>query len=216
MSDIELALRCSKQIESLLVQKFGAVGKGLHEKITHVVAKLPPGYMSEDCVKKIRFIATIRNKVVHEEGSFIQDKQAFSMYGSEVMAYLEALPVPQQAPGFFKKCSEKMVAKAARWEVKTSEWVLSHGKKGILGAGFMSFGLGWYHVGVGAGVVASLVGMFVGLFIFSPWFVERMFTAGHVLVKAVFYVTVGILSLYALNLVFFALYWSWDFAKLGG
>ncbi|HEY1191925.1 MAG TPA: hypothetical protein VGE74_30120, partial [Gemmata sp.] len=61
MSDIELAVTRTKALESLLEQALGATGKGLHEKVTSVQARLSPGL-----VKKLRFVATVRNKIVHE------------------------------------------------------------------------------------------------------------------------------------------------------
>ena len=52
----------NKKIESLLTEKFQASGKGLHTKLTSVETKL-----SADLVKKIRYIASVRNKLVHED-----------------------------------------------------------------------------------------------------------------------------------------------------
>lgn len=51
-----------KKIEKLLAVNYLATGKGLHEKATSVEEKLTPELM-----KKIRYIATIRNKLVHED-----------------------------------------------------------------------------------------------------------------------------------------------------
>lgn len=71
MSDIELAIRSSKRIESSLVRLFDASGKGLHEKISSVEKKLPVSL-----VKRIRYIATIRNKLVHEDNYRKMDDRA--------------------------------------------------------------------------------------------------------------------------------------------
>lgn len=62
MSDIDLAVRSSKRIESALVRILNARGKGLHEKLSSVEKKLPVSL-----VKRIRYIATVRNKMVHED-----------------------------------------------------------------------------------------------------------------------------------------------------
>jgi hypothetical protein len=51
----------NKKIEKALVNNYGAQGKGLHSKLTSVEDKLAP-----DLVKKIRFIASVRNKLVHD------------------------------------------------------------------------------------------------------------------------------------------------------
>lgn len=53
---LERSTSIERKLESL-----GAVGKGLHEKATSVASQL-----DAQTLKKIRFIASIRNKVVHE------------------------------------------------------------------------------------------------------------------------------------------------------
>lgn len=62
VNDISLdnLIRSSSNIENLLEDK-GAVGKGLHEKVSSIENELP-----ESSVKSIRFIASIRNQLVHE------------------------------------------------------------------------------------------------------------------------------------------------------
>jgi hypothetical protein len=52
----------TKEIESVLEKYYGASGKGLHSKLTSVENKL-----DGSIVRKIRYIATIRNKLVHDE-----------------------------------------------------------------------------------------------------------------------------------------------------
>ena len=73
MSDIELVITNSKKLEALLEKHFGAIGRGLHEKVGSVEAKLP-----SSVVKRLRFIATIRNKIVHDDGyDRIDDRKGF-------------------------------------------------------------------------------------------------------------------------------------------
>ena len=60
-SDIDIVVTQSKALEALLEQKYGATGRGLHEKLTSIEYQLEVGL-----VKNIRWIATMRNKVVHE------------------------------------------------------------------------------------------------------------------------------------------------------
>lgn len=62
MSDIAIAVKNSKILEQLLESKFGAVGKGLHQKVDSVAHRLDGA-----TVKRLRWIATLRNKVVHED-----------------------------------------------------------------------------------------------------------------------------------------------------
>ncbi len=61
MSDIDLAVRRSKRLERLLRDGIGARGKGLHELTSSVERKLPV-----DVVRRLRFVATLRNKIVHD------------------------------------------------------------------------------------------------------------------------------------------------------
>ena len=63
-SDLDIAVRWSKRFESQLEQRFGARGRGLHEKIESVEHDL-----ESETVRALRLIATVRNKIVHEDGN---------------------------------------------------------------------------------------------------------------------------------------------------
>jgi hypothetical protein len=90
MSDIELAITRVKALESLLEQALGATGKGLHEKVTSVQDKLP-----QPLVKKLRFVATVRNKIVHESDyQQIDDRNGFLRACDEAEAELRAMCAP--------------------------------------------------------------------------------------------------------------------------
>lgn len=58
----EYVIKASKKLEAFLSSK-GAEGKGLHEKLTSIESNL-----NENLVKKIRYLATVRNKLIHEDG----------------------------------------------------------------------------------------------------------------------------------------------------
>lgn len=88
MSDIELAVTRAKALEALL-EALGATGKGLHEKVTSVQARLP-----QPLVRKLRFVATVRNKVVHEAGYALDDRDGFARACDEAEAELRALAAP--------------------------------------------------------------------------------------------------------------------------
>lgn len=89
MSDIALAITRVKALESLLEQ-IGATGRGLHEKVTSVHDKLSPAL-----VKKLRFIATVRNKIVHESDyQQIDDRDGFLRACEEAEAELRAMAAP--------------------------------------------------------------------------------------------------------------------------
>lgn len=90
MSDIDLAVTRVKALEGLL-EAVGATGKGLHEKVTSVQAKLP-----QSLVRKIRFVATIRNKIVHEaDYKQIDDRAGFVRACEEAEAELRAMAAPR-------------------------------------------------------------------------------------------------------------------------
>jgi hypothetical protein len=92
MSDIELAITRVKALESLLEQALGATGKGLHEKVSSVQARLSP-----PLVKKLRFVATVRNKIVHEaDYKQIDDRDGFLRACDEAEAELKAMAAPPQ------------------------------------------------------------------------------------------------------------------------
>jgi hypothetical protein len=63
----------AKQLEQLLRSGFAAEGRGLHELVTSVQGQLP-----EALIRKLRFIATVRNRLVHESaGDQIDDLDEF-------------------------------------------------------------------------------------------------------------------------------------------
>ncbi|MGF1752960.1 DUF4145 domain-containing protein [Vibrio makurazakiensis] len=72
MSDIETVVVRTRRIEKLLRLQYHAEGKGLHQLITSSEERLP-----HDVIGKLRFIATIRNKIVHEEDYKLEDKKQF-------------------------------------------------------------------------------------------------------------------------------------------
>ena len=61
-SDIDLVIRRSKRLERLLREELAATGRGLHELVTSVERDLP-----RPLVRRLRFIATVRNKLVHDD-----------------------------------------------------------------------------------------------------------------------------------------------------
>lgn len=86
MGDIDTAVRGARQLEGLLEQRFGAQGRGLHEKLSSVEAQIPL-----PVVKQIRWIASLRNRVVHE-GAVIDDVTDFKRAVTTARRRLEALP----------------------------------------------------------------------------------------------------------------------------
>ncbi|GAB5030282.1 Hypothetical protein NocV09_00204140 [Nannochloropsis oceanica] len=75
-NDYELAIKASKNLEHLLEHEWGAQGKGLHEKISWVQDSSSP--LPEDLMRRMRFLATIRNKLIHDvEFTKIENRSKF-------------------------------------------------------------------------------------------------------------------------------------------
>ena len=88
MSDIETVINATKQIEKMLELRLGANGRGLHDKVSSVQTRLP-----DAIIKKSRYIASVRNGVVHGDFPMIRDRPGFEAAVSEVTAYLRNLPL---------------------------------------------------------------------------------------------------------------------------
>ena len=87
----------------MLESALGAHGKGLHEKISSVEPRLPP-----PLVRRMRYLATIRNRLVHERGfTAIPDRAAFLEAADASVRELTALfnaAAPQQPHGRKVQC----------------------------------------------------------------------------------------------------------------
>ena len=91
MSDLEEAIAASKKYEAALEQKFKATGKGLHEKTTSI-----EGSLNNATKRHLRLIATVRNKLVHEDGvTVIANRRQFEDACRYLDAYLVS-PAPQE------------------------------------------------------------------------------------------------------------------------
>lgn len=86
-NDYELVIKTSKEIEYILEAEFKATGKGLHEKVTSVSSQLTP-----KLCKRLRFLATIRNRLIHERGfDAIPDRDGFIAAFEESKAEIAAV-----------------------------------------------------------------------------------------------------------------------------
>lgn len=92
MSDFKAIIDAVKGIEATLVEKFGAEGRGLHEKLSSVEAHIPSNLQ-----RSIRYLATLRNKAMHEEGYEIKDPAAYLRQAIEVRAQLLTLGNPAKS-----------------------------------------------------------------------------------------------------------------------
>ena len=93
-NDFELVVRATKELEHLLETHFNAPsGKtvGLHEKISQ--ARTAQGLpLSESVQKRLRYLVTIRNQLVHDRDvNAIPDRASFAAGFEEVEAELKSL-----------------------------------------------------------------------------------------------------------------------------
>lgn len=85
--DFKLVLGRCKALEAVLTEKFGAVGRGLHEKADSCIQRLP-----ESTVKRLRFIASVRNKTMHEVG-YVPPIQSYAQACDAAESELAALEI---------------------------------------------------------------------------------------------------------------------------
>jgi len=91
-TQLEIVLSASKKLESILTS-LGARGRGLHEKCSSLEHLLPA-----DIVWSVRFVASTRNKLLHEDGFELQDLGSFQLQASSAVAYLEQVTAPEPTP----------------------------------------------------------------------------------------------------------------------
>ncbi|RLN95430.1 hypothetical protein BBJ28_00003502 [Nothophytophthora sp. Chile5] len=86
-NDYQLAIEISKELEYVLEKEFGAFGGGLHEKASSVESALPV-----PTVRSIRYIATLRNKLIHDrEMRELPDRKKFIKKFDDSMEELRVL-----------------------------------------------------------------------------------------------------------------------------
>jgi hypothetical protein len=84
-SDIILVHKVSRDIEEVLCDRFGADGRGLHEKLSSVNHLIP-----DRLENRIRWLASLRNKVSHENFD-LPNPEAYRKAGEEAFAELQRL-----------------------------------------------------------------------------------------------------------------------------
>jgi hypothetical protein len=101
MSDIDTVIEGSRVLEQLLEIRLGAKGRGLHQKINSIGTNILPART----IKRLRWIATMRNKVVHEDFS-LPDRRAF--ISSCEFCRSEILKIPTNKNGVVNKVMFKL------------------------------------------------------------------------------------------------------------
>ncbi|KAF1323116.1 Major facilitator superfamily, partial [Globisporangium splendens] len=86
-NDFQLVIETSKEFEFLLETEFQAEGKGLHEKISSASPPLPP-----PTVKSLRYIASVRNALVHDRSvKALPDRAAFIRRSKSAMEEIQII-----------------------------------------------------------------------------------------------------------------------------
>ncbi|GEM_PF-4727523 len=89
----EIVIDSTRKIESLLRDKLGAEGRGLHTKTESV-----EDILDKKVAKKIHYIATIRNNLMHEDGFDVPDIAAFEKECLKVIDYLSSTKFNKSRP----------------------------------------------------------------------------------------------------------------------
>lgn len=89
MSDLKSIIDSVKRIETTLVDRFQAEGRGLHEKLSSVEHMIP-----HKLQRSIRYLATLRNKAMHEDGYEIEKPEDFLRQARQ--AHEQLLTLAQQ------------------------------------------------------------------------------------------------------------------------
>ena len=90
MSIIEQVINHTKKAEHILETHFKAEGRGMHEKLSHAERYIPASLL-----KKLRYVATIRNKLMHEHGFELSEPELFLDAARKAVAELEELAATQ-------------------------------------------------------------------------------------------------------------------------
>ncbi len=108
-------IQMSQTLERVLETHYHAQGRGLHEKLSDVGDKIPVNIQ-----KKIRYIATMRNKATHEDVRIAKEN-----YASIRKAYNEVLPALTGGITFWSLLKRKLIF-AAILMVFMLIWYLTH------------------------------------------------------------------------------------------
>ncbi len=199
MGEIEIAVGYCKEIESLLEQRYGATGRGLHEKLSSVENGLPSAI-----AKHIRQIATVRNKVVHESGFKIDNLTNFESTCNEVIRQLGGEVKSQHISNtnttsslspldlyLQRQVPDNTIVKGNGFQkFRIRQFLISLQKPAAILFAVMGAGYGLYMIGIGAGVLGGLLGAIAGLVLFSKeainFFATLLFIITCIYVFAIF------------------------------
>jgi hypothetical protein len=87
-SENDVVLESSKQLESVLRERYQAQGRGLHEYVTSVGSRIP-----DRLVGTLRYLATVRNGVVHGDGELkdVHERARYALQAGRAYDWLVKL-----------------------------------------------------------------------------------------------------------------------------
>jgi hypothetical protein len=179
MGEIDTAVRFSKTLESLLEERLGATGKGLHEKASSVEGVLPP-----EILRKLRYVASVRNKVVHDADYSIDDIDAFTSNANEAVAYLQSV-------GEARKSIEEAISEAGPFVSAVFGFLVSLRPLSIGACALLGMAFGWYTTGIGAGILGSMIGAGIGALLLSDGAIRFYIVATQVVLG---FVVIGVVG----------------------
>ncbi len=113
MSNLDIVFGYTKKIEKFLETGFKAEGRGLHTKINTIEYLLPIAL-----IKKVRWIATIRNNMAHTEGFEFDNIDDFKSTCEAVLSELEAIRRDSAVLGKQRKAPLQLSPKAQHKRIK--------------------------------------------------------------------------------------------------
>jgi len=100
----ELFMNSAKEVESAITA-LGANGKGLHEKIDSLSE-----FLGQELKKKLRYIATVRNKVAHESlgGDYFKEQEGFISACRQCLTEIEKIAKNVNSNSIKKKIADRI------------------------------------------------------------------------------------------------------------
>jgi len=98
--DVAVIIRYTREIETILKDKFGATGTGLHSKVNFIEWML-----ADSLIKQIRYLATVRNDAMHNHSAKV-DIQSFEKVAILVLKELKEIKKTPPSSSELKKIKQ--------------------------------------------------------------------------------------------------------------
>lgn len=166
-----LAVDIARRLESAL-ESLGATGKGLHEKVGSIEGKLP-----EALATKLRFIASVRNKIVHEDELLPdEDIAVFVETGKQAVEALGAIGAKGRPAKARSQANARKRAKPRRAPASKRQTLARTGEAIRLGGALLLAGLVlvFLLVLLGKDGSALWIGAFSIYFLLGGYFLKKL------------------------------------------